>query len=88
MSIGLADQVFAVVRPDDEMRRFGELWRLFSQLRADMRKNYLFGVFQSVLPCGAGACSACMLRTRERTVLVCTDGPSLDLSALALGENK
>jgi hypothetical protein len=85
MGIGLADQVFAVVRPDDEMRRFGELWKLFSGLRADMRKYYFFGVFQSVLPCGAGACSACMLRTKAGTMLVCTDGPALDLSTLALG---
>ena len=84
MTVGLADQVFAVVRPDDELRRFGELWKLFSDLRSDLRKYYLFGVFQSVILCGAGACSACMLRTKSGTLLTCLEGPALDLSQLVL----
>jgi hypothetical protein len=84
MTVGLADQVFAVVRPDDELRRFGELWTLFNSLRADLPKYYLFGVFQSVLPCGAGACSACMLRMKETTALICIDGPAFDLAQVEL----
>jgi len=84
MVVGLADQVFAVVRPDDELRRFGEVWKLFSDLRADVRKQYLFGVFQSVQPCGSGACQACMVRMVEGTAVACTDGPTLDLAMVKL----
>ncbi len=84
MVVGLADQVFAVVRPDDELRRFGEIWQMFSELRADVRKQYLFGVFQSIQPCGAGACHACMVRMVEGTVLACSDGPTLDLAMVKL----
>jgi hypothetical protein len=84
MIVGLADQVFAVVRPDDEIRRFGEVWRMFETLRSDIPKNYLFGVFQSMLPCGAGACSACMVQTKDGTALICMDGPAIDLAQVKL----
>jgi hypothetical protein len=80
MTVGWADQVLAAVGQDDEMMRFGQLWTLFTQLRAEIPKNYLFGVFQPVLPCGAGACSACMLRMSPGMKLVCTEGPSFDLT--------
>lgn len=84
MTIGLADQVFAVVRPDDEIRRFREVWQIFTDQRADIRKNYLFGVFQSIQPCGTGACQACMVRLNSGTALLCTDGPTLDLTQVKL----
>lgn len=84
MTVGLADQVFAIVRPDDEIRRFGEIYRMFADLRADIRKNYLFGVFQSIQPCGAGACQACMIRLKQGTALTCMDGPTMDLSQVQL----
>ena len=84
MVVGLADQVFVVVRPDDELRRFGEIWKMFTELRADIRKQYLFGVFQSVQPCGSGACHACMVRLKEGTALACSEGPMLDLAAVRL----
>jgi hypothetical protein len=84
MTVGLADQVFCVVRPDDELRRFGELWRLFNELRNGITKHYLFGVFQAIQPCGAGACQACMVRLKQGTALACIDGPTLDLSQVSL----
>jgi NAD(P)H-flavin reductase len=85
MTVGLADQVFAVVAPDDELLRFGKLWSLFTDLRADVPKNYLFGVFAPVQPCGAGACGACMIRMKEGgSKLNCMDGPALDLSQVVL----
>lgn len=84
VTVGLADQVFVVVHPDDEIRRFGDVFRMFLTLRADIPKNYLFGVFQGMLPCGAGACHACMVRLKQGTVLACLEGPSLDLSQVNL----
>lgn len=78
---GFADQVFAVVNPDNEMLRFGKIWRLFNELRAHIDANYLFGVFRPVLPCGAGACQACLIPMKGHSPrLACMDGPSFDLS--------
>lgn len=85
MTVGWADQVFVVVPGDDELSRFGQVFRLFRELRAEVPKNYLFGVFQPVIPCGVGACQACMipLGGGENT-LICNDGPALDLTTVAL----
>jgi hypothetical protein len=80
MTLGWADQVFAVVSADDERGRFKQLMEQFSQRRRDVPKNYFFGVFQPIIPCGAGACHACTLRTRDGGKLVCTDGPAFDLT--------
>ncbi len=86
MTVGWADQVFVVVRPDDELLNFAKVLARFSALKGEsgVAKNYLFGVFQSVLPCGAGACHACALRTQEGMSLVCADGPSYDLTQVKL----
>jgi hypothetical protein len=81
MTVGWADQVFVVVKPDDEIGRFGHIWNLFKELRAEIPKAYLFGVFQPVQPCGTGACQACLtpLHGGEHH-LVCTQGPAVDLT--------
>jgi hypothetical protein len=85
MTIGWADQVFVTVAQDDELGRFGHVYRLFHDLRAELPKSYLFGVFQSVQPCGIGACQACMIPLQsQETALICTEGPALDLTLVAL----
>ena len=84
MTVGLADQVFAVVRPDDEILRFSKIWHMLGDLRAEIPSNYLFGMFQPVQPCGAGACHACMVRLTQGTALSCTDGPTFDLTQVKL----
>lgn len=85
MTVGWADQVFAVVAGDDEFARMNAIWKIFSDLRAEIPPNYLFGVFQPPLPCGAAACSACMLPLKQgETALVCADGPAVDLTTVAL----
>lgn len=84
MTLGWADQVFVIVGRDDEMQRFSNIWTLFNELRADIPKNYLFGVFQSPLPCGVGACHACMVRMQQGMKLACTEGPAFDLTTVML----
>ncbi|MEO0565571.1 MAG: hypothetical protein AAF125_25920, partial [Chloroflexota bacterium] len=84
-TIGWADQVFALVPPGDELGMFGQVWATFDQRRADIGTNYLFGVFQGLLPCGIGACDACALSTKNGLVHACVDGPALDLATLRLG---
>jgi hypothetical protein len=85
MTIGWADQVFAVTSQDDELGRFAYIYRLFRELRAELPKSYLFGVFQPVQPCGNGACQACMIPLQQQeTSLICLEGPALDLTTVAL----
>jgi dihydroorotate dehydrogenase electron transfer subunit len=84
-TIGWADQVFAVVAPGDERAAFGRLHAVFDERRAEIGSNYLFGVFQGILPCGVGACDACLIHTNDGTRYACTDGPAFDLAAVKLG---
>jgi len=84
MTVGWADQVLVVVNTDDELARFKKIVTRFEERRAIIPQNYLFGVFTGILPCGIGACHACMLQTRQSWSLVCTDGPAFDLTQLSL----
>jgi hypothetical protein len=81
-TVGWADQVFVTCADDEQM---GRIWHLFHELRADIPANYLWGVFHPAMPCGVGACSACMVKTRDGLHLVCTEGAALDLTKLAWG---
>jgi hypothetical protein len=84
-AIGWADQVFVTVPQDDELSYFREIWALFSDLRADIPANYLFGVFRPLLPCGVGACSSCLVKLQgSASAFMCTDGPSVDLTKVPL----
>jgi dihydroorotate dehydrogenase electron transfer subunit len=84
-TIGYADQVFAVVPPGDELATFAQVWEVFNQRRADIGTNYLFGVFQSVLPCGVGVCDACLVPMNGGPQHACIAGPALDLAQIKLG---
>jgi NAD(P)H-flavin reductase len=84
MTLGWADQVFVVVAPDDEILRFGRVMALMQARRNVIAKNYIFGVFQSPLACGVGACYACMVRKGKEQKFICVDGPAFDLTTLKL----
>lgn len=84
-TVGWADQVFVVTSQADEMGHFRRIWELFGQLRAEVPQSYLFGVFRPLLPCGVGACGACMLRIKGGTPLICTQGPAFDLEQVIFG---
>ncbi|MEZ4668189.1 MAG: hypothetical protein R3E39_09770 [Anaerolineae bacterium] len=87
MTVGWADQVFVVVKQDDEMRRMQRVWTIFKKLRATIDRSYLFGVMQPALPCGVGACAACLLALREGDICtVCTQGPAIDMTTLKLDD--
>lgn len=84
MTLGWADQVFVVVGHGDEPQRFTEVVEMIQEKRFDIPKNYLFGVFQPVMPCGTGACFACMVRTKDGPVPACQEGPAFDLTQVIL----
>jgi hypothetical protein len=80
-TVGWADQVFVAVPPDTDLHNFALIRQLFAELRAEVPAAYLFGVFRPTLPCGVGACSACMIRLKGNTLaFACTDGPAFDLN--------
>lgn len=80
-TIGWADQMFLAVSQTNETEDFRRVWAALRELRADIPQHYLFGVFRPALPCGVGACQACIVRQRGGDLqAVCTDGPAFDLS--------
>lgn len=83
-TVGWADQVFVAVAPYDELANFRLIWNMFHEVRADIPQNHLFGVFNPILPCGVGACSACMLQLKGTTALICAEGPAFDLTEVVL----
>ncbi|MCY3833516.1 MAG: hypothetical protein OXG85_10900 [Chloroflexi bacterium] len=84
MTLGWADQVFALVGQGDSLRFFGEILAIMRERHYDIPANYLFGVIQRDLPCGVGACHACALSLRGEHKLQCIDGPAFDLTELRL----
>jgi NAD(P)H-flavin reductase len=83
-TVGWADQVFVAVNQADEMAAFARVWALFKALRAEIATGYLFGVFQHTLPCGMGACGACMIRLKNSLPLLCHEGPAFDLAEVVM----
>ena len=84
MTVGWADQAFVLVGAGLELTRFAEVMRLIRARRQDVPANTIFGFFQRQLPCGVGACQACMLPIRGAAKLQCLDGPAFDLTQLRL----
>ena len=84
MTLGWADQAFVLVGAGDEMSYFSDIMRLMRARHSDIPANYVFGVLQRELPCGVGACHACMLSLRGSLKLTCVDGPAFDLTDLRL----
>lgn len=84
MTLGWADQVFAAVGQGDELEYFGNVMQVIRERRNDVPANFIFGVMQRQLPCGVGACHACMLNLRGTQKLQCIDGPAFDLTTLRL----
>ena len=84
MTLGWADQVFVLVGAGPELTQFAEVMRLIRDRRSDVPVNMIFGVFQRLLPCGVGACQACLLPMRGKAKLQCLDGPAFDLTQLRL----
>ena len=84
MTLGWADQAFVLVGPGEDLSYFNEILQLMRERRSDIPANYVFGVLQRALPCGVGACHACMLRLRGSLKLPCIEGPAFDLTELQL----
>jgi len=79
-----ADQVFMVVHPAFWLDYFTTLFHKMKNTRGHVPVNLLYGVMNIPLPCGTGACNACMVRCKTKNKLACTDGTALDLTEVQL----
>ena len=84
MTLGWADQSFVLVGHGDELTQFSEVMGIVRERRNDIPKNFIFGIFQSMLPCGVGACHACTVKTEQGLNRSCVDGPAFDLTQVIL----
>lgn len=83
-TLAWADQIFAVVNETFWQDHFSALFHLVKNIKGHVPVKFLYGVFDSPMPCGTGACNACMVRCKTQNKLVCTDGPALDLTEVML----
>jgi hypothetical protein len=60
------------------------LWQACRDARHAVPEGFLHGVFDLPLPCGIGACMACMVRGKRDHRLVCIDGAAFDLAQVKL----
>ena len=84
LSVGWADQVFITTAAAGQRARFAAWLRRFGELRNGVPPNYLWGIFTPPWPCGAGACGACDISTRDGVKYTCRQGPALDLTRCKL----
>lgn len=88
MTVGWADQVFVCVPPYAEQAMLRMTLDRFKELRAEVAKNYLFGVHTGRIACGLGMCWSCAVEFKSDKGgdlrLACTKGPAFDLSLVIL----
>jgi aerobic-type carbon monoxide dehydrogenase small subunit (CoxS/CutS family) len=56
------------------------------RVRMNVPEGYAYGLFQPPMPCGVGACGACLVRSGGEDVAACVDGPAFDLSTTIKAE--
>ena len=73
-----ADQVVAITDPVFWEERFHALHYQASERM--LPRDFIYGIIDLPIPCGTGACMACMVRTRNGNKLACLDGSAFDLT--------
>ncbi|GIV82331.1 MAG: hypothetical protein KatS3mg051_1685 [Anaerolineae bacterium] len=77
-----ADQVLVLAPHYRQAEVYARWLDRVRQVRPDaVADHFVCGLFHDRLACGAGACGACEIptRDRDRPLLACTDGPAVDL---------
>ncbi len=79
------DQVFGVLHPVFGPDQAALLFHLAQQSRGmTLPPEFLYMLPNLPLPCGTGACLACLWRTKTGAKRLCTDGPALDITDMHL----
>jgi hypothetical protein len=77
-----AQQIVAVAPPPFDLPYYARLLDAVRQVRIDVPAGYVYGLIQPPIPCGIGACQACLVRSGGEDVAACLDGPAFDLLSL------
>lgn len=75
-----ADQIYAVTAPAFCEEYYSRLWKVTKEVRRAVPESFLQGIHPHPLPCGTGACLACLVRRKGADHLACVQGPCFDLS--------
>ncbi len=82
-----ADQIVTVAPPPFDLTYYGKLLARVREGRIEVPAKYIYGLFQPPMPCGVGACQACLVRSEGEDKPACVEGPAFDLLTLnALSE--
>lgn len=79
-----ASQIYLVTDAILWREKFSNLYYTLQQLRGQVVARTVFGVLAMPLPCGTGACMACMVRSKGDPLLACQEGIAFDLTELLL----
>ncbi|PJF36734.1 MAG: hypothetical protein CUN49_03935 [Candidatus Thermofonsia Clade 1 bacterium] len=86
--IAWADQIFAAAPPPYDIPAYLRLLEDVQRIRQAIGPETLYGVFQPPMPCGIGACQACLVRLQSGDeMLACIDGLAFDLTRVNLLQN-
>jgi dihydroorotate dehydrogenase electron transfer subunit len=77
-----ADQIFVVAPPPFDIPYYAQLLQVLRETRVEVPPQHVFGLFQPPMPCGVGACQACLVRRGGEEVAACLEGPAFDLLSL------
>ena len=75
-----ADQIYAVTSPVFCEDYYAALWKVTKDVRRAVPESFLQGIYPLPMPCGTGACLACLVRRKGADHLACVQGPCFDLS--------
>jgi len=82
-NITWADQIVAAALPPDTSR-YSKLLEMALRVRVELPHGYVSGLFQPPMPCGIGACRACLVACHRQEVMACIEGPAFDLLRVTL----
>jgi len=75
-----ADQVVAVAPPPFDIPSYTKLLNNIREVRMWVVERYVYGIFHHPMPCGIGACGACLVRLDNGDdAPACVEGPAFDL---------
>lgn len=74
-----AGQIVVLAAYPHQQDIYGRLNSEIRQARMDFPPNFAHALYYPPMPCGVGACQACMVKVKGEDQLACTDGPSFDL---------
>ncbi|MFQ3536532.1 MAG: hypothetical protein SNJ58_11705 [Aggregatilineales bacterium] len=84
-----ADQVFIAAPPPYDVPAYLRLLEDARRARHAVGSDWLYGIFQPPMPCGVGACQACLVRLRGgEEAPACTDGIAFDLTRVNLSQDR